>query len=248
MLGVRLARRGMTSLDRAAHDRGCCRRDLASGQDRFDCIDQIAVFRDFASRAQSVLIVDRTPIAQPATTIDHERFAGPFREQLIGHAILEIFQDRESHPRSPRMLGDVLDRVTRVGIDGQEVDVPHFKSVSDDGQSRHVEFADRTARARKDDDDNLASMLRETVELTGSDVGKREVRDELPRFAIDQSSFTVEHHAETPPIPRPITTSQTRSPRRRKSNRFPNREPATAASPPGVSTGDESPQPPVRDE
>src|SRR4029077_15560220 len=133
------------------------------------------------------------PVPESAATIDYERFAGTLREQSVRQTILGIFQDREGDLRSARVLGDVLERLARVGIDGQEVDVPHFKSARKRGQSRHVKFADRTGRAREYDDDHPASMFREAIELACSHVPKREIGDDLARSAIEDLISVAEH-------------------------------------------------------
>ena len=74
-------------------------------------------------RAPAVLVVDRTAITQPATTVDDQRFAGALGQQLVGDTIVGILQDREIRPGFAGITGKIFDRFARIGIDGQEVDL-----------------------------------------------------------------------------------------------------------------------------
>ena len=119
-----------------------------------------------AARAQAVLVVDCPSVTEPALAVDQQGFARPLGQKLVGHTIVDIFQNRKSGPGSSSIVGNVFARVALVGIDRQEVDVSRDSyRLGELKQSRHVEIAHGTARADKDDYQQFPGVVRGPVDL-----------------------------------------------------------------------------------
>ena len=168
VLGIRhLASRGrpLGSADIAAGRLGDGPGHFFSGQQLIERVGNVVARGGRTGIADAVLIVDHASITHSPIAVEDERIGRPLGAELIGHRVSGILQDRKRDLVLAGIVGDVGQRILRVGIDADESHSLVAIAVSQFGQPWTGQPRHRALGAQKDHDDRfLVGPLVELVD------------------------------------------------------------------------------------
>ena len=155
------------STNEASRCRGDGRRDRLARQQLFQRASQVVLLRFVADVPDAILVVDPSPIADAAVSIDHKHLRRPLRPQLVRHPIADVFEDGKVDLVKACVGGDFGDRILRIGVHADETNPLGLKVFRQAIQPGTVQLGQRALRTQEGDDQDVMAIGNRPADIRG---------------------------------------------------------------------------------